>query len=201
MKIEVWKAVLGYEGLYEISNYGNVKALNYKCLGIVKIIRQSTSCYGYKVVGLSKNGKTKQFFVHRLVAIAFVPNPNGYPIVNHKDENKTNNNEDNLEWCTNKYNLNYGSAREKMVRGKRKSVLQYDINCNLIKVFRSISEAARETGLCRAHISACYRGENRTHGGFFWRPDGYPPKPGDEVQNKRNHGRFSFVKDSSPKLF
>lgn len=193
MTEEIWKPIPGWEGFYEISNLGQVKALNYKCLGVVKIIKQSTSCYGYKVVGLSKKGKTKQCFVHRLVALAFVPNPCQYPIVNHKDENKVNNNAENLEWCTNKYNLSYGTARERMVRNKRKRVFQYDLDCNLVKVFCSISEAAKATGLCRAHIGACYRGKNRTHGGFFWRPEGYPPKPGDEVQNKRNRGRFNFM--------
>lgn len=199
---EIWKDVIGYEGLYLISNNGNVMSLNYHGLGYQRIIRQSTSCYGYKVVGLSKNGHSSQKFVHRLVAEAFIPNPFGFPQVNHRDEVKINNNVDNLEWCTNRYNVNYGTARERMIKKKKKNiVLQYDLSCNLLQTYESIAEAARCTGLCRAHISACYRGKNRTHGGFFWRPIGFPPKPGDEVQNKRNRGRFNFAQDSSPKLF
>lgn len=102
--VEVWKDIEGYEGLYQVSNMGRVKSL---IKGI--ILKQWTDKDGYRQVGLLK----KTFKVHRLVAKAFIENPDDLPLVNHKDENKANNNITNLEWCTNEYNLSYGTARKK----------------------------------------------------------------------------------------
>ena len=103
--MEEWRAVPGYEGLYMVSNIGNVKSLIKN-----KIIKYFINKKGYRLVSLSKNGIIKKFSVHRLVAQAFIPNPDNLPQVNHKDEDKTNNNVDNLEWCDAKYNNNYGTA-------------------------------------------------------------------------------------------
>ena len=112
--IEIWKDIEGYEGLYQVSNLGRVRSLNYRRSGISKLLKQSTDEKGYKQVGLCKNGKQKNYHVHRLVAIAFISNPNNLPIINHKDENPSDNNANNLEWCTYEYNLNYGTVKERI---------------------------------------------------------------------------------------
>ncbi len=120
---EIWKDIEGYEGLYQVSNLGDVRSLKYAGGNKVKILKQG-NVNGYKRVSLHKNNKQKNYFVHRLVAMTFIPNPNNLPLVNHKDENKTNNSVDNLEWCTQKYNINYGSAIKKVVKiAKVKKVL------------------------------------------------------------------------------
>lgn len=98
-----WRAVPGYEGLYEVSNKGNVRNVRRNTL------LRSSNNQGYKRVYLYKNGIRKGFRVHRLVAQAFIPNPDNLPEVNHRDEDKLNNSVDNLEWCTAKYNSNYGT--------------------------------------------------------------------------------------------
>ena len=113
---EVWRDIQGYEGKYQVSSLGRVKSLkdnngNYR----EKIMKFGKNIYGYLLVNLHKNGKMKTFSVHRLVATAFLENPNNLPQVNHKDEDKTNNVVGNLEWCTQKYNLNYGSRIAKAV--------------------------------------------------------------------------------------
>ena len=108
--IEIWKNIQGYEGLYQISNLGRVKSLHYNKEKILKPNKYGAGYYG---VALSKNNKHKRYSIHRLVAIAFIPNPNNLPQVNHKDEDKTNNRVDNLEWCTNEYNMNYGTRNER----------------------------------------------------------------------------------------
>lgn len=112
--IEIWKDIHGYEGEYQVSNTGQVRSLNYLHTGEVKPLKQNTDGNGYKVVTLYKNGKKKTCRVHRLVAIVFLPNPNNLPMVNHKDEHPSNNNVNNLEWCTSEYNNNYGTKKEKL---------------------------------------------------------------------------------------
>lgn len=124
MTEEVWKDIEGYEGAYQISNFGRVKALARPIPGAYKnreFIKKTThDTYGYSIVGLSINGKSNTYTVHRLVAKAFVPNPNGLKEVNHKDENKDNNRADNLEWCTTQYNLTYGHRLD-CARGENNS--------------------------------------------------------------------------------
>lgn len=120
---EIWKPVVGWEGLYEVSNLGNVKVLDrfvnsgIKNNSSVKRRGQILKQYdkrGYMQVTLTLNGKRKYCNVHRLVAEAFIPNPDDLPQINHKDENKLNNNVNNLEWCTAKYNCNYGNRNSKI---------------------------------------------------------------------------------------
>ena len=116
---EIWRPVVGYEGLYEISSYGRVRSLDmYVKIGYGndrlhkgKVLNPAKDTGGYLKVHLYCNGKQKTIDVHRLVAQAFLPNPDNLPQVNHKDEDKTNNNVTNLEFCTAKYNLSYGTAR------------------------------------------------------------------------------------------
>ncbi|RXM57212.1 NUMOD4 domain-containing protein [Clostridium tetani] len=119
MKKEIWEDIEGYEGLYQVSNLGRVKSLNYKNRGIEKLLKQFEDSKGYLKVGLSKNKKSKHLFVHRLVAKAFIPNLNNYPIINHKDENPLNNSINNLEWCTYKYNNNYGTKKERISKANK----------------------------------------------------------------------------------
>lgn len=114
--MEEWKDIKGYEGIYQISNKGRVKSLNRIDLRGNKVnekIREGTiDNTGYKIISLSKNGKEKKYSIHRLVAQAFLPNPNNLPVVNHKDENKLNNNVENLEWCTQEYNVKYSLSKK-----------------------------------------------------------------------------------------
>lgn len=115
---EIWKDIEGYEGKYQVSNLGRIKSLERKNSRgnqirekILKLIYDKD---GYLLVNLYKNSKKKTYKVHRLVALAHIPNPNNYPQVNHKDENPSNNHISNLEWCTNKYNCNYGTKKERL---------------------------------------------------------------------------------------
>lgn len=122
---EVWRDIKGYEGIYQVSNLGNVRSLDrmyeyHNSSGEVyfreykgKVLTQNNSLR-YKQISLSNRGSTGNFLVHRLVAEAFIPNPDNLPEVNHKDENPSNNRVDNLEWCTKSYNINYGN-RNKLV--------------------------------------------------------------------------------------
>ena len=110
--MEEWKDIKGYEGIYQISNKGRVKSLNYKRTGKEKILKLSSDTNGYKKITLFKNSKRKTYSIHKLVAEAFLPNPDNLPVVNHKDENKLNNNVENLEWCTQEYNVKYSLSKK-----------------------------------------------------------------------------------------
>jgi hypothetical protein len=116
---EIWRAVVGYEGLYEVSNLGNVRSLNYGNTGKCKLLKLCFDKYGYLQVGLCKNKKRKMCRVHRLVAITFILNLMKYPAVNHKDENKINNKVENLEWCTVEYNNAYGKHQERVNKSRK----------------------------------------------------------------------------------
>lgn len=105
--MEIWKDIPGYEGLYQASNMGRIRSLKFRHIDRIHIMCLGKRTDGYLCVGLSKNGKVTSKTVHRLVALTFLPNPNGYEMVNHKDENKRNNRVDNLEWCTRSYNQVY----------------------------------------------------------------------------------------------
>lgn len=187
---EIWRDICGYEGYYQVSNYGRVKRLGRLYWNVpnesYSFFPENILCghytpKGYKRVLLSKDCKQKKYLVHRLVATAFIPNPNNLPQVNHKDEDKTNNfvyvNEDgtvdleksNLEWCDNKYNCNYGTQRkEKLTKGRR-AVLQYDLQGNFIKEYEGIKKAEQETHVWSSSISLCCRGLCESRGGFIWR--------------------------------
>ena len=123
MTEEIWRPVVGYEGLYELSSYGRVRSLdrydNRNRFRKGHIMKQSYCSKGYLTIDLCLNGKVKKCLVHRLVAEAFLPNPDNLPQVNHKNEVKSDNCVDNLEWCDAKYNLNYGTAR---IRGKETAI-------------------------------------------------------------------------------
>lgn len=167
---EIFRDIEGYEGLYQISNFGRVKSLertadNGYCIRTVpeRILKQTKNGFGYFFVGLHKGGKVKNVFVHRLVASAFIPNPQGLPQVNHKDECKTNNTVENLEWCDIQYNCNYGTRIKRIVDKQSKSVLCVELN----KVFKS-AEEARYLGFKPGSIWMCCNGKYNTHKGYHW---------------------------------
>ena len=166
---EIWKDIEGYEGLYQVSNLGRVKSLpKQKRFG--EILLKQNTIKGYKRVCLSKNNVQKYYLVHRLVAHAFISNLENKEQINHKDENKKNNCVNNLEWCDRKYNLNYGTAKERMAQKLRKKVLQYDLNGNLLKEYKSITEATIMTNIPNSNISnCCNKTEHyKTAGGYIW---------------------------------
>ena len=168
---EIWKPIKDYEGLYEVSNKGRVKSLqryteSYNKSGEIKqnhkekILKNNIMKSGYVMITLFKNGKPKSYFIHRLVAQVFVPNPENNNEVNHKDENKSNNNFENLEWCTRKYNNVYSRARK---------VCQYDLEGNFIAEYESCYEASRQTKAYESNIRNCCKGKSKTTGGFKWK--------------------------------
>lgn len=157
---EVWKSVKGFEELYEISNYGRVKSIGSYNTCKKGVLKPMVDSDGYLHVVLYNKGIRKDMSVHRLVATAFIPNPNKYKYVNHKDENPKNNHAYNLEWCTNSYNLIYS-------RGIK--VAQYSKKNNLIKVFNSIADASRECNIPTTNISKCCKGKRQSAGKFIWK--------------------------------
>ena len=188
MKKEVWKDIKDYEGLYQISNHGNVKSLTrkVKCKnGKFRIIREKiltpmTTKNGYLTVNLWKNNSSKTYLIHRLVAEAFIPNPENKPEVNHKDTYKWTNYTSNLEWNTrpentiHSYKMKLRENQKKKISNmnkklKSKKVAQYDLNMNLIKTFPSASEAARYYNYSQSAISECCRGIRRKIYNYIWR--------------------------------
>lgn len=203
--MEEWKDIEGYEGIYQISNEGKVKSLQREITykdGRKKVIQERIlhnflSDIGYYHVMLSKNGISKRYKVHRLVAKEFIPNPGNLPVINHKDENKENNlvfvNEDgsvdleksNLEWCTQGYNVRYGTMIERGRQtqfnrpDKSKEVEQYTLEGELVETFKSASEVERKyPQFNKGSVSRCCRGGQMLNGkwqtitsykGYMWR--------------------------------
>lgn len=168
---EIYKPVTikGFEGLYEVSNIGQVRNIR-----TGRILKQKigSGSNGYCRVGLHKDGVQKWFSVHRLVALAFIPNPNNLPEVNHKDECKTNNRIDNLEWCTGKYNKNYGTRNQRIAKAiskaLSKAVEQLDENGLVVATYPSTNEIERVLGYFKSAISlACLKGVKRYN--YYWR--------------------------------
>lgn len=194
---EIWKDIEGYEGLYQVSDLGNVRSLKFSGGNKVKLLKQNTN-RGYKQVTLRKNGKMKTCKVHRLVAMAFISNPNNYKEVNHKDENPSNNDVSNLEWCTSEYNKNYGTRNERASESKRgkhhseetkkkiseslkgkykgkdsphaKPILMYNKEGNFIKRFECIHDANEYLGKGRycSNITMCLTGRRKTAYGYIF---------------------------------
>lgn len=163
---EIYKEIEGYEGLYEVSNLGNVKSLiSNKILKPIK----DKDCYLF--VGLYQQGKLKHHRVHRLVAEAFIENPNNLTEINHKDENKQNNTIENLEWCTREYNLAYGthnqrSAASRINHPKRsKQVLCVETG----KIYPSTRDVARQLGFSQGNISQYCNGKLKQAYGYTWK--------------------------------
>lgn len=160
--IEIFEDIAGYEGLYQVSNWGTVKSLgngnsnNSK----EKILKPTKDKKGYLTVDLYKDGKRKIYKVHRLVAQTFIENPNNLPQVNHKDENKKNNAASNLEWCDAKYNINYGTRNEKI--SKQLMCLETG------KIYPSTREVQKQLGFAHSNISKCCNGKLKQAYGYTW---------------------------------
>ena len=164
--METWKAIAGYEGLYEVSNQGRVRSMKY---GKEKILKQGKT-NGYLHVCLFKDGYGKTIRVHRLVAETFIPNPNNLETVNHKDEVKTNNIVSNLEWMSKIDNINYGTRNKRIAEALSNQVQMLDKKtCELLATFPSTHEAERVTGIAQQHISSCCNGKLKSAGGYVWR--------------------------------
>ena len=178
---EIWKPVVGFGGYYEVSNLGRVRSLDGKkwngkvwCIKKGRILKLSRCTNDYLFVILSINNKKKQVLIHRLVAEAFIPNPENLPQVNHINENKTDNRVENLEWVTCKQNLEYSGNIEKMIKAsklKSRPVVQYTLGGKFVADFESIMEAERVTGIRHDTISGCCRKlkHYNTAGGYKWR--------------------------------
>lgn len=173
--MEVWKNVKGYENLYQVSSEGRVKSL---CRYVNnnggleyregKIMKSCKHNKGYPQIVLCKEGKQKTYCIHRLVAQAFILNPNNYPVVNHKDEDKTNNKVENLEWCTSQYNNTYGTRLKKSAKSKSISILQFTKDSEFVKKWESGVQVQKELGFNHSSISSCCRGRRKTCGGYRW---------------------------------
>ena len=176
MIAEIWKPKKDYEGLYEVSNLGRVKSLNYRRTGKAELLKPYKTKDGYLKVLLYKDGKRKKILVHRLVAETFLPNPNNLPFINHKDENKTNNfvgtpendyKDGNLEWCTREYNNNYGTRNERVAKARLKPVLQLSLKGEFIREWKSAKECGWN-GYSQSKVCLCCQGKRKSHKGFKW---------------------------------
>ena len=162
-----WRDIKGYEGYYQVSDTGLVRSLDRiitrsdgrKHLLRGKVKKERKDKHGYPRVVLNVSNKPVDFYIHRLVAETFIPNPNNLPQVNHKDENPSNNCLSNLEWCDGKYNVRYSVAVK---------VKQYDLDGNLIKVWDCIQDISSELGIPTSNIVLCCKKKQKSAGGFCW---------------------------------
>lgn len=163
---EEWKDIQGYEGLYQISNKGRVKSTRNNI-----ILKPAMNNHGYYWVDLLNHGIRKHATIHRLVAQAFIPNPNNYPQVNHIDENTINNQVSNLEWCTAQYNHDYGTRNERAIKHMAETIsipiVQLSLNYELIKYWKSASSVNIQ-GIEHQHIAECCSGKIRTYKNYHW---------------------------------
>ena len=149
--------VKNYEGLYAVTSCGRVWSYKNKCF-----LKPGVSTKGYLVVNLCKDGQRKMYSLHRIVAEAYIPNPDNLPQVNHKDENKANNCLQNLEWCDHKYNINYGTRNDKI----KKPILQFTLDGEFIREWDCATDVGRE--VC-GNICNCLKGKQKTAYGYVWK--------------------------------
>ena len=160
--METWKKIAGYEGMYEVSDLGRVKSLKH---GKEKILKPQKINNGYLLVDLYKDGHKKQKYIHRIVAEAFIQNPQCLETVNHRDEVKTNNAASNLEWMSPADNVAYSQPQL-----AKRSVQMFDKKTGeLLATYPSTHEAERITGIDHSHISKCCLGKRKSVGGYVWR--------------------------------
>lgn len=182
---EVWKDIPGYEGYYQVSNMGRVKSFNYRNTKKTSILKQSINQDGYLRLTLKKDYKSKGFLVHRLVGFAFIPNPENKETINHKNEIKTDNRVENLEWMTRAENNNYGTHNERVHKKcreknvyligalaskevRKRNILQFDLRHNFIREYDCI-EDVKKYKFDPAHVCKCAQGQRKTHGGYIWK--------------------------------
>ena len=173
---EQWKDIEGYEGLYQVSNYGEVRSLDRKQTHLIngkertmslkgKVLSKANSADGYHYVALSKNGKLVPHRINRLVAQAFIPNPNNEPQVNHIDEDRKNNHVDNLEWCSAKYNANYGNHRARLINVSS-VMLKVTFKDGNYEIYSSRAEASEKLGINKGSISRWANGHTKCRKGM-----------------------------------
>ena len=166
--MEIWVPVKDFEEFYEVSNDGVVRSKDRRCdkgrSSKGRTIKQWENHRGYRMVSLSKHGKQTHFPVHRLVAIAYIENPENLPCVNHKDENKKNNSVENLEWCNHQYNNTYRERH--LVRSRPIAQIK---DGEIIATYKSVRHAGEQTGICYVAIIKCAQGKNRHAGGYQWK--------------------------------
>ena len=211
--MEQWKNIEGYEGIYLISSEGRIFSVQSN-----RTLKTSINNSGYGRVELFKERKMARRLMHRLVAQAFIPNPENFPIINHKDENPSNNRVENLEWCTHAYNTNYGNCIAKIKANavhkkgaenrQSKTVYQFDLQGNFIKEFGGVHEASRQTGFDSKSIAKCGTGHLKTYGGYVWKyenkfslePKKCTPRKGAVLMFDMNHNllkRYEFSRETA----
>lgn len=185
MEEEVWKDIPGYEGLYQVSNVGNVRSIVTSMGRRKRILSPTRTKWGYyQVVLTNKDGKAHHESIHKLVALAFIPIPKGfghligthYLQINHKDEDKTNNTVDNLEWVSPSYNSSYGTIIERRLATHRNRqtcsseavIRQLSLTGELLRVWQSLADIERETGFCKGYICRCCKGRYKQAYGYKW---------------------------------
>jgi hypothetical protein len=173
--MEEWRAITGYEGFYEVSNLGRVRSVcryvnSRRCYRLMRgrILRQTNDKDGYKVVTLCKNNIKATARVHRLVAETFIGNPNNLPSINHKDENKANNNVENLEFCTVYYNNTYNNKCFRGGAKRRKRIVQL-LDGVPVNEWVGVAHAGKTLGISQKNISSCLTGKRHLAGGYGWR--------------------------------
>jgi len=180
---ETWKDVVGYEGLYQVSDLGHVKSLNYNHTMKPKVLCEKRHSSGYLTVVLCKDGQKRNHSIHILVAGAFIENPERLPCVNHIDGNKANNKVENLEWVTRSQNTRHairtGLRADSYMRGRTgisnplsKAVAQYSKDGELLRVWPCVSEAARHLGCNPCTITNCTKGRIKSCKGYIWKSAG-----------------------------
>lgn len=170
--MEIYKDIKGYEGLYQVSNTGKVKSMNYDNRAIIKVLKPLKK-KGYEYISLYKNKKARHHGIHRLVALHFIDNPEDKATVNHKNGVRDENTVENLEWMTVKENVNHGWKVLGRVMSenaiKRRKVAQYDLNGNFISNYDSILEAAKDNNVSTAGIGQVCRGQKSKMKGYVWK--------------------------------
>ncbi len=180
---EEWRDIEGFEGYYQVSSFGRIRSVdrfvynkgnsgeNKYSFYKGKVMRQGRRKKGYLGITLSKGNKNKSFLVHRLVANAFIPNPYNLSQINHKDENPANNHVDNLEWCSPKYNINYGNCIDNMIKTRTNNAYnQKPVICLESGIIYSNSnDAQRNTGICARNIRANCEGKYKSAGKLHWK--------------------------------
>ena len=161
---EIWKDIKGYEGLYQVSNLGRVKRIT-----TGRVLKPLKHANGYLMVKLSKNSIVYTKTVHRLVAEAFIPNPEHKSEINHIDENKTNNNVSNLEWMTRTENINHGTRTERMSKTQSIPIIAINIKTGESKEFYGTNECARQLGLTHGNITSVLKGRYKQTGGYTFK--------------------------------
>lgn len=196
----MWKDIEGYDGRYQVSIDGSVRSVDWLVVnanGVKHIFRGRTlkpclNAIGYYVVNLTKNGVSSPVLLHRIIAKAFIANPNGYNEVNHINENRSDNSIDNLEWCTHLHNVRHGTAIQRATKKKINNasfsnrVAQYSKNGEFIAEYPSAKEASRVTGAPYVPIVKCCHGIKKTSGGYKWKYITIAKRNQDKMNNNKS---------------